>query len=180
MNDESILLCLGLMKLYFKNRNAQRHKLQTVGMVTMYIASKYSENAKLTVPDILPYCLDIQGSDCILEIEADILFLVEFNLEIPTVYKYFEAYRQVYHQTKEEELKTIFWLEVWMVNDLMSDLNEKEVLLEVLGFVKDPANASELLKHLLGFLEKTEFRYVVKRFLSCLDVDAYLKEIRGQ
>ena len=92
MSTDSIFLSLSLLRAYLKNRSIEKTRLQALGLTCILIASKYSEVKKLKMEDTLLLCHNIYTSEDIVEMEADILHLLDFDLELPSIHKYYQAY----------------------------------------------------------------------------------------
>lgn len=145
----------------------------------MFVAAKYCGVVGLGVEDVMSAGNGTSSVEEILEGEEEILRIVDFSLNIPTLHGYYSEYAgENVFLYGEQYYKFFFWVEVWMLGGLLEEVEDKQLFVEIMTFVLNPGVRSPIVEKLVKFVETTEHRYVMKRCLSFFDLDSYLSEIR--
>lgn len=76
----------------------------------------------------------------------------------------------------------LFWLELGSVYELLGDKKEGEMMKEVFEFVtgSEEGFMPGWIEKLIGFCEGTQLKYVMKKFMSCFEVEEYLEKVKEQ
>lgn len=131
----------------------------------------------MTMGELLELCQGKYTREDIVEMEFNILMVVEFGLELPTLDKYLEVQKIDGKFTREEEHKMMFWLESMVLFEPLSDSPERECFLDILGFITEGSIKSKWMEDLVQFVKSSPFKYVERRYKSHFDVDGHLKGI---
>lgn len=87
----------------------------------MYVASKFLQVKKLRMETILDLCQQKYSLEEIVEMEFELLTVINFNLDLPTIDKYFELYQKGATMSTENENKVVFLFQLSMLADLLTD-----------------------------------------------------------
>jgi cyclin B len=89
---ETLFITINIIDRYLEKRTIQRTKLQLVGITSMFIACKYEEIYAPEVKDFVFITDKAYSNKEVLEMESDILSALEFNLTMPSSFRFIEIY----------------------------------------------------------------------------------------
>ena len=92
---ETLFLTCNIIDRYLEKEIIMRQKLQLVGVTAMLIASKYEEIYAPEVKDFVYITDKAYTKDQILAMEHKILDALEFNLNIPSAYRFLQRYAKL-------------------------------------------------------------------------------------
>lgn len=84
MERETLFLCVNIIDRYLSKKRISRKKLQLLGVVALFIASKFEEIYIPSVRDLESICAFTYSSDDILKMERRVLTALEYGLVIVT------------------------------------------------------------------------------------------------
>ncbi len=90
---ETLFITINIIDRYLEKRTIQRTKLQLVGITSMFIACKYEEIYAPEVKDFVFITDKAYTNKEVLEMESDILSALEFNLTMPSSFRFIEIYQ---------------------------------------------------------------------------------------
>ncbi|XP_040121917.1 G2/mitotic-specific cyclin-B3 isoform X2 [Oryx dammah] len=101
MSHETLYLAVKLVDHYLMKVICKKDKLQLLGSTAFMIAAKFEERCPPKVADFLYICNDIYKRDELLAMEASILKILKFDINIPIAYHFLRRYaRCVYASMK--------------------------------------------------------------------------------
>ncbi|KAM9668072.1 G2/mitotic-specific cyclin-B3 isoform 2-T3 [Dama dama] len=101
MSHETLYLAVKLVDHYLMKVICKKDKLQLLGSTAFLIAAKFEERCAPSVDDFLYICDDIYKRDEMLAMEASILKILKFDINIPIAYHFLRRYaRCVYASMK--------------------------------------------------------------------------------
>ncbi|XP_068818515.1 G2/mitotic-specific cyclin-B3 [Capricornis sumatraensis] len=101
MSHETLYLAVKLVDHYLMKVICKKDKLQLLGSTAFMIAAKFEECCPPSVNDFLYICNDIYKRDEMLAMEASILKILKFDINIPIAYHFLRRYaRCVYASMK--------------------------------------------------------------------------------
>ncbi|XP_070146107.1 G2/mitotic-specific cyclin-B3 isoform X6 [Ovis canadensis] len=101
MSHETLYLAVKLVDHYLMKVICKKDKLQLLGSTAFMIAAKFEERCPPSVNDFLYICNDIYKRDEMLAMEASILKILKFDINIPIAYHFLRRYaRCVYASMK--------------------------------------------------------------------------------
>ncbi|XP_070320243.1 G2/mitotic-specific cyclin-B3 isoform X3 [Odocoileus virginianus] len=101
MSHETLYLAVKLVDHYLMKVICKKDKLQLLGSTAFLIAAKFEEHCAPSVNDFLYICDDIYKRDEMLAMEASILKILKFDVNIPVAYRFLRRYaRCVYASMK--------------------------------------------------------------------------------
>ncbi|XP_065771314.1 G2/mitotic-specific cyclin-B3 isoform X5 [Muntiacus reevesi] len=101
MSHETLYLAVKLVDHYLMKVICKKDKLQLLGSTAFMIAAKFEERCAPSVNDFLYICNDIYKRDEMLAMEASILKILKFDINIPIAYHFLRRYaRCVYASMK--------------------------------------------------------------------------------
>jgi hypothetical protein len=90
MFPETIFTIVTVIDRYLSKKNIHKNKLQLVGIAAFYIAAKYEETYQVPeLRDLVHLSAKAFTKEEILDMEADIIKELDFNLIIDSAYKFF-------------------------------------------------------------------------------------------
>ena len=92
---ETLFLTINLIDRYLECEKVMRQKLQLVGVTAMLIASKYEEIYAPEIRDFVYITDKAYTKGEILKMENDILARLNFNITVPSSYRFLERYSKL-------------------------------------------------------------------------------------
>jgi len=92
---ETLFLAVNLMDRFLEKVQIGRHNLQLVGVTAMLIASKFEEIYSPTIKDFVYITDDAYTKQNIFDMEEQMLRVLEFNIAVPTPYRFLERFAKV-------------------------------------------------------------------------------------
>lgn len=90
MFPETIFTIVTIIDRYLSKRMVSKSKLQLVGIAALYIAAKYEETYQVPeIRDLVHLSAKAFTKEQILEMEADIIKQLDFDLIVDSTYKFF-------------------------------------------------------------------------------------------
>ncbi|XP_041034670.1 G2/mitotic-specific cyclin-B3-like [Carcharodon carcharias] len=89
---ETLYLAVKMVDCFLSKQLCQREELQLLGATSLLIAAKFEEFCLLYVDDFLYICDDSYKRDEMLRVERTILQVLDFDINIPTVYSFLHHY----------------------------------------------------------------------------------------
>eukprot|EP00742_Colponemidia_sp_Colp-10_P002502 GILJ01002666.1.p1 GENE.GILJ01002666.1~~GILJ01002666.1.p1 ORF type:complete len:408 (-),score=84.02 GILJ01002666.1:227-1450(-) len=111
---ETLFLTINLIDRFLEKRVVARQKLQLVGVTCMLIASKYEEIYAPEVRDFVYITDTAYKKDDILGMESAILNTLEFNLTVPSAFRFLERYAKVMRADERTMMLARYLLELPM------------------------------------------------------------------
>uniref|UniRef100_A0AAY4CJI0 G2/mitotic-specific cyclin-B3 n=1 Tax=Denticeps clupeoides TaxID=299321 RepID=A0AAY4CJI0_9TELE len=92
LNHETLYLAVKLMDHYLSRMGTNKESLQLVGCAAMLIASKFEERIPPSIDDFLYICDDAYKRSQLITMEASILNVLNFDINIPVPYHFLRRY----------------------------------------------------------------------------------------
>lgn len=92
---ETLFITVNIIDRYLELRPVERNKLQLLGVTAMWIACKYEEIYAPEIKDFVYITDNAYTQKNILELEYEVLRALEFNLTIPSSYRFLERYSKL-------------------------------------------------------------------------------------
>jgi hypothetical protein len=92
---ETLFLTISLIDRYLERVQVKRNYLQLVGVTSMLVASKYEEIYAPEVKDFVYITDKAYTNEEIFEMEHSILSTLEFNVMIPSSYRFLERFTKI-------------------------------------------------------------------------------------
>jgi hypothetical protein len=92
---ETLYLTISLIDRYLERVIVSRSKLQLVGVTAMMIASKYEEIYAPELRDYVYITDKAYSKEDVLQMEYGILFAIDFNINVPTSWRFLERFGKV-------------------------------------------------------------------------------------
>lgn len=108
---ETLYRTVSILDRYLAQRAASRKELQLIGTTAMLIASKYEEIYPVELKDLVYICDHLYTKDDIIDMETQMLQTLNYQISIPTIYKFFVRYLNVGRADKEIIFVSSFVLE---------------------------------------------------------------------
>ena len=96
MRDETIFLAVRLVDKYLDLKPVQYHRFQLLGTACLMIAAKYEEIYPPKVKDFVYICANAYTRGEVLDMEAEVLTLMDFDLVFPTSVQFFGFFQKIY------------------------------------------------------------------------------------
>lgn len=112
---ETLFLSVNLIDRYLERVSVPRQRLQLVGVAAMLIACKYEEIYAPEVKDFVYVTDQAYTKVEILEMEGNIISVLEFNLAVPTSYKFFERYSFIAKLDEQTSMMARYIIELALV-----------------------------------------------------------------
>lgn len=96
MRDETIFLAVRLIDKYLSLRPIEYDRFQLLGTASLMIAAKYEEIYPPKVKDFVYICANAYTRSDVLEMEARILTLMDFDLVFPTSVQFFGFFQKLH------------------------------------------------------------------------------------
>jgi cyclin B len=90
--QETLFLTVNLIDRFLEKKNIMRNRLQLVGVTSMLIACKYEEIYAPEIRDFVYITDKAYTKEDILQMENDILSALEFNVTVPSSFRFLEVF----------------------------------------------------------------------------------------
>ncbi|XP_055421569.1 G2/mitotic-specific cyclin-B3 isoform X2 [Bubalus kerabau] len=115
MSHETLYLAVKLVDHYLMKEICKKDKLQLLGSTAFLIAAKFEECCPPSVDDILYICNDIYKRDEMLAMEASILKILKFDINIPIAYHFLRRYAKCVYASMKTLTLSRFICELTLV-----------------------------------------------------------------
>lgn len=92
---ETLHLGVNILDRYLERVNVERTKLQLVGVTALLIACKYEEIYPPEVQDCVYICDKAYTRQMVLDMEAEILFILEYRMSVPTGFPFLNRFLDI-------------------------------------------------------------------------------------
>ena len=107
---ESLFLTINIIDRYFSSRQIHAREAQLVALAAMLIATKYEEIYPPLLKDFVYICDQLYQASDILEMERNILFELDFDIQQTSAYRFLERFAK--HQKLDQ---VTFYLAQYML-----------------------------------------------------------------
>ncbi len=91
---ETLFLTINIIDRYLSKRDINRKYLQLLGICSLFIACKYEEIYWPEIKDFIYMTDNAYDRNQVINMENDILKVLEFNIVIPSSFRFLEIYKQ--------------------------------------------------------------------------------------
>ncbi len=120
---ETLFLTVNLIDRYLNKRIIMRNRLQLVGVTAMLIACKYEEIYPPEVKDFVYFTDKAYTKEEIFQMENDILLALEFNITVPSSFRYMEIFNRYLKLEENAIMFCRYLLELFLVEYKMIKYN---------------------------------------------------------
>lgn len=120
---ETLFLTINLIDRYLNKKVIMRNRLQLVGVTAMLIACKYEEIYAPEVKDFVYITDKAYTKDEIFNMENDILLTLDFNITVPSSYRYMEIFNRYLKLEDNAIMFCRYLLELFLVEYKMIKYN---------------------------------------------------------
>ena len=143
--QETLFLTINIIDRFLEKKNIMRNRLQLVGVTAMLISCKYEEIYAPEIRDFVYITDKAYTKDDILAMENEILSTLQFNITVPTSFRFLEVYS---HYLKLDDnsfmfvryLLELFLIEYRMIKYLPSILSASSIYIALKITKKIDAN----------------------------------------
>lgn len=115
-SHETLYLAVKLADYYFSKKNVPRSKLQLVAFVGYLLASKFEERWPPTFDDMIYLSENVYTREHFIETEMSMLEVLDFDINIPTSYRYLRRYAKCIGMDMASLTCARFYLELSLVD----------------------------------------------------------------
>ena len=145
LKPNTLFLSINLIDNFLsKINNLNRKFLQLVGISSLLIASKYEEIFPPKTNDFIFICDYAYNKNELLHMENLILNSIDFNINFPTIFNFFEIYNQLFNFDKKIYFFCLFILELTLLEIDFLNYSSDEICssaiyfsLKIFGFQKE-------------------------------------------
>ena len=123
LTSETLFLTVNLIDRYLDLKIIMRNKLQLVGVTAMLIACKYEEIYAPEVKDFVYITDKAYTKDEIFQMENEMLSTLEYNITVPSSYRYMEVFNQYLKIEDNALMFCRYLLELFLVEYKMIKYN---------------------------------------------------------
>lgn len=120
---ETLFLTVNLIDRYLNKKTIMRNRLQLVGVTAMLIACKYEEIYAPEVKDFVYITDKAYTKDEIFAMESDILLTLDFNVTVPSSFRYMEIFNRYLKLEENAIMFCRYLLELFLVEYKMIKYN---------------------------------------------------------
>lgn len=120
---ETLFLTVNLIDRYLDKKVIMRNRLQLVGVTAMLIACKYEEIYAPEVRDFVYITDKAYTKDEIFQMESDMLSTLEYNITVPSSYRYMEVFNRYLKLEENAIFFCRYLLELFLVDYKMLKYN---------------------------------------------------------
>jgi hypothetical protein len=120
---ETMFLTVNIIDRYLGKKNIMRNKLQLVGVTAMLIACKYEEIYAPEIRDFVYITDKAYTKEEILSMENDILLQLEYNITVPSSFRYLELFNVYLKLDDSAFMFCRYLLELFLVDYKMVKYN---------------------------------------------------------
>jgi len=176
LRPETLFLTVNLIDRYLSRAHVMRKKLQLVGVVAMFIASKFEEINPPEVHDFVHITDNAYTKQVVLEMECTMLSALNFNIVVPTATHFFDRLHKVnrcddVHREVADYIIELGLLDMRMLNYLPSEMVSAALLLSNELMNKRPVWSPQMVQH---------SRYTEQALRSCVEDFREIFEAAGR
>ena len=135
LKENTLFLSINLIDNFLsKNNNLNRKFLQLVGISSLLIASKYEEIFPPKINDFIFICDNAYNKNEILNMEKLILNSIDFNINFPTIFNFFEIYNQFFIFDKKIYFFCLFIIELTLLEIKFLNYSADEICASAIYF----------------------------------------------
>ena len=135
LKENTLFLSINLIDNFLsKNNNLNRKFLQLVGISSLLIASKYEEIFPPKINDFIFICDNAYNKNEILNMEKLILNSIDFNINFPTIFNFFEIYNQFFIFDKKIYFFCLFIMELTLLEIKFLNYSSDEICASAIYF----------------------------------------------
>ena len=135
LKENTLFLTINLIDNFLsKNNNLNRKFLQLVGISSLLIASKYEEIFPPKINDFIFICDNAYNKNEILNMEKLILNSIDFNINFPTIFNFFEIYNQFFIFDKKIYFFCLFIMELTLLEIKFLNYSADEICASAIYF----------------------------------------------
>lgn len=116
LTPETLFLTVNLIDRYLMEKVIDRNKLQLIGVAALLIACKYEEIFSPELRDFEHITDRAYNKDEIVSIEVEMLKLFQFNITVPSSYRFFEIIAEKLHFNSQEFTFGRYLLEMFLID----------------------------------------------------------------
>jgi len=153
-NHETLYLAVKLADFYFSKVNVPREQLQLVAFVGYLLASKFEERWPPTFDDMIYLSENAYTRDDFIKTEMKMLAVLDFDINIPTSYRYLRRYAKCVGMDMASLTCARFYLELSLVDyQFVTESQSKMaaaalwIALSTLGYDADKRQRSARVRH---------------------------------
>jgi hypothetical protein len=120
---ETLFLTINLIDRYLNKKVIMRNRLQLVGVTAMLIACKYEEIYAPEVKDFVYITDKAYTKEEIFAMENDILFTLDFNVTVPSSFRYMEIFNRYLKLEENAIMFCRYLLELFLIEYKMIKYN---------------------------------------------------------
>jgi hypothetical protein len=120
---ETLFLTVNLIDRYLNKKIIMRNRLQLVGVTAMLIACKYEEIYAPEVKDFVYITDKAYTKEEIFAMENDILFTLDFNVTVPSSFRYMEIFNRYLKLEENAIMFCRYLLELFLIEYKMIKYN---------------------------------------------------------
>ena len=133
-SPDVLYLTVNIIDRYLNAKKATKKNLQLIGTAALFIASKYEDIYHVPVDDLVYLCDKAYTTDHIYQMEHKILVQLNYQISIPTIYKFLLRFLNAGHADTKMVHLSCYILELTMlsikfVDHLPSELASAAVLI---------------------------------------------------
>jgi cyclin B len=113
--SDTLFLTVNLIDRYLEKHEISRTKLQLVGVTAMLIACKYEEIYAPEVRDFVYITDKAYNKEDILALEKEMLFSLDFNITVPTTYRFLEVFSRYLNVQETYFMFARYLIELFLV-----------------------------------------------------------------
>jgi G2/mitotic-specific cyclin-B, other len=111
LEQETLYLCVNILDRYLSRVKVERKELQLVGVTALLLASKYEEIYPPEVKDCVYITDRAYTRQDILDMEANILTELQFNLTVPNAYPFLQRFLFIVNATSTMNIASRYYLD---------------------------------------------------------------------
>ena len=135
LKENTLFLTINLIDNFLsKNNNLNRKFLQLIGISSLLIASKYEEIFPPKINDLIFICDYAYNKNEILNMENLILNSIDFNVNFPTIFNFFEIYNQFFIFDKKIYFFCLFIIELTLFEINFLNYSNDEICASAIFF----------------------------------------------
>lgn len=171
LNHETLYLAVKLVDRYLSLAPAcPKARLQLVGATALFVACKFDERCPPSVRDFLYICDDAYGHDELIDMEAQLLKALDYELGMPLSYRFLRRYARCGQLPLETLTLARYVLESSLLDYSLVDQRESMTAAAALlqALLMKGLSWNETLRHYTGYKaeELRDLQQRMNRFLS--------------
>lgn len=171
LNHETLYLAVKLVDRYLcLASSCPKARLQLVGATALFVACKFDERCPPSVRDFLYICDDAYGHDELIDMEAQLLKVLDYELGMPLSYRFLRRYARCGQLPLETLTLARYVLESSLLDYSLVDQRESKAAAAALlqALLMKGLSWNETLRHYSGYKveELRDLQQRMNQFLS--------------